>query len=361
MINIFQSFKSAIGRKTYLGVDIGTTSIKVVELTESGERPLLKNYGVLESYGHLDRLNNAIQTSSLKMLDRETSELLNMLLRKSNIKALDVVASLPPFAAFTALLDIPAMSPAETAETMQYQARAFVPLPISEVTIDWLPVGEYEDEKGIKKQEVFLISVPNEHIRKYQRIFKAAGLNLQALEIEGLSLARILTTGDPTLTLIVDIGARSTSINVAQNGFLKYSAQTDFSGGSLTQTIASGLNINVRRAEGLKKQRGLTGVGGEYELSTLMTPFLDVILSEVRRAKDNYEKNYKNKIERIILAGGGANLLGIEKYVFEQLRLPTSKADPFSKVIYPREAALFIKEISAPFAVALGLGVRQFL
>ncbi len=364
MFNPFKSFKSltsAISRRSYLGVDIGTTSMKIVELTDSGERPMLKNYGILESYGHLERLNNAIQTSTLKMLDRETSDLLLMLVRQLNIKTVDAVASLPSFVAFTAPLDMPVMSPEDTAQAMQYQARQFVPLPISEVTIDWLPIGQYEDEKGVKKQRVFLVSVPNEQIRKYQRIFKAAGLNLVALEVEGLSLARILTAGDPTLTIIADVGARSTAILVAQNGILKYSAQTDFAGGSLTQSIAGGLSINVRRAEELKKQRGLLGSGGEYELSTLMMPFLDVILSEVKRVRDNYEKTYREKVERIILSGGGANLLGIEKYTSDTFSLPTVKADPFTKIIYPPEAAPLVKELGPPFAVALGLGIRQFL
>lgn len=362
MFNFLKSLKSVVGRRSYIGVDIGTTSIKIVELTEAGGKPTLKNYGVLESYGHLERLNNAIQTSTLKMLDRETGELLNTLLKHLKISTTDAVASLPSFSAFTALLDVPAMTPQETAQAMQYQARAFVPLPISEVSIDWLPVGEYEDNKGVKHQQIFLISVPNEQIRKYQRIFKAAGLTLKALEIECLSLARILTTGDPTSTLIVDIGSCSTAVAVAEKGMLKYNVQTDWAGGSLTRTIASGLGINVRRAEELKKQKGLLGTGGEYDISTLMMPLLDAILSEVKRVKDNYEKNYRGKVERIILSGGGANLLGIEKYVADQFGLPTVKADPFSsKIVYPPEVKPLVKEIGPPFAVALGLGIRQFV
>jgi len=361
MLDFLKSLGSTFGKRSYLGVDVGTTSIKVVELTEAHGKTALKNYGVLESYGHLERLNNAIQTSALKMLDRETGELLNILLKDLKIGTTDVVASLPSFSAFTALLDVPAMTPQETAQAMQYQARAFVPLPISEVSIDWLPVGEYEDDKGAKHQQIFLVSVANEQVRKYQRIFNAAGLKLRALEIEGLSLARILTTGDPTSTLIVDIGARSTAIAVAEKGVLKYNVQTDWAGGSLTQAIASSLNINVKRAEELKKQKGLLGVGGEYEISTLMMPLLDVILSEVKRAKDNYEKNYSGKIERIILSGGGANLLGIQEYVADQFRLPTIKADPFNKVTYPPEVEPLVKEIGPTFAVALGLGIKHFI
>lgn len=361
MFKFLKSLKSAFGRRSYLGIDIGTTSIKIVELTEIRGKPALKNYGVLESYGHLERLNNAIQTSTLKMLDRETAELLNMLLKHLKVGTVDAVVSLPSFSAFTALLDVPAMSKEETSKAMQYQARAFVPLPISEVSIDWLPVGEYDDDRGIKHQQIFLVSVPNEQIRKYQRIFKAAGLTLRALEMETLSLARVLTAGDPTTTLIVDIGSRSTTIAVAEKGLLKYNVQTDWAAGSLTQAISSSLGINVRRAEELKKQKGLLGTGGEYELSTLIMPMLDVILSEVKRVKDNYEKNYRGKIERIILSGGGANLLGLEKYVEEQFRLPVFKADPFSKISYPLEIEPLVKEIGPPFAVALGLGIRQFI
>ena len=285
-----------MGRKSCLGVDIGTTSIKIVELEgKKGEKPMLKNYGALEGYGYLDRVNNAIQTSGLKMFDSDVKELLKILLKKVNPGTTEVVASIPPFSVFTTLLDIPMMSPQETAQAINYQARAFVPLPLTEVTIDWIPVSEYADERGIKKQQIFLISVPNEQIVKYKQIFSDVGLNLRTLEIEGLSLARLLTSGDPTLTMVVDIGGRSTSISVCAGGFLRYSAQIDFSGGSMTQAIASGLNISVQRAEELKKQRGLVGTGGEFELSTLMSPFLDVILSEVRRGEKKYEKKYKKK------------------------------------------------------------------
>jgi type IV pilus assembly protein PilM len=362
MPSFLNSLKSlVVSKNNILGVDIGTTSIKIVELADVKGKPVLKNYGALESYGHLERVNTSIQTSTLKMLDKETSDFLNALLEKLKITTRDAAASLPSFSAFTSLLDVPVMPPQEMDQAMQYQARAFVPLPISEVSIDWLPVGEYEDDKGVKHQQIFLASVPNEQVRKYQRIFKTAGLNLKALEIEGLSLARILTTGDPTTTLIVDIGSRSTALAIAEKGFLKYNAQTDWGGSSITQSIAASLGVNAKRAEEVKKQNGLLGSDGERELSTLMMPMLDVILNEVRRFKDNYEKNYHGKVERIILSGGGSILPGLEKYVSEQFKMPAVKADPFSKVVYPVEAEPIIKEVGPSFSVALGLAIRQFI
>lgn len=349
-------------KKSYLGIDIGTTSIKLVELEgKKGEKPTLKNYGALEGYGYLDRVNNAIQTSSLKMFDSEVKDLLKVLIAKTKPKAKNVIASLPSFAAFTTLLDIPMMSPQETAQAVHYQARAFVPVPLTEVTLDWLPITEYDDERGIHKQQIFLISVPNDNIRKYKDIFAGVGLTLRTLEVEALSLARLLTTGDPTLTLVVDIGGRSSAIAVCGGGLVRHSFQTDFAGGSLTQSLASGLNINIQRAEELKKQRGLVGTGGEYELSTLIAPYLDVILSEAKRVKDSYERTYKVKIERIMLTGGGANLKGIEEYVSSEFGMPVLKADPSARMQYPPNVSPLLPEIASPFAVAFGLALREFI
>jgi type IV pilus assembly protein PilM len=355
----FKSFKSNFSG-SYVSVDIGTASIKTAVIDKSGGTPVIKNYAILESHGHLDRVNNAIQTSSLKILDTETAEMLKKLFKEMGVSTVNVVASLPAFSVFTSLLEMPSMSSEEMAQAIQFQARSFVPLPLTEITIDWIPVGEYTDDKGTKKQRIFLVAIPNEQIHKYKQIFQLAGLKLTTLEVETLSLARLLTEGDPSDTLIVDIGARSTAIAVAAGGTIKLNAQTDFAGSSLTQAIARGLGINVQRAEDLKRQRGITGTGGEYQISTLMLPYLDVILNEVRRVKDEYEKTYRAKVSRIIFSGGGANLIGIEKYAFDQFRLPVIKAQPFDRIRYTSEISPLINELGAPLSVALGLGLGRF-
>ena len=351
-------WQSIFGNAACLGIDIGTTSIKIAEVAESSSIFHLKNYGLLESYGHLERLNDAIQTSSLKLFERETVNLLVTLLKQVKPSTKNVVASIPPFSSFVTLLEMPMMSDADTSKGMSFQVRQYIPLPVSEVAIDWLKVGEKEDENGIKKQQVLLISVPNEQIKKYQMIFKSAGLNLVSLEIEGLALTRMLINGDQTPTLIMDIGARSTNLLITDQGHLKLSAQTDFAGGTLTQAVASGLNINVKRAEELKKLRGLLGSGGEYELSTLMFPYLDAIIGEAKHLKIRYETEYAGKVERVILAGGCANLPGIQAYVGEQLGLPASKANPFSHISYPNNLEPIIGDLGPMFGVALGLALR---
>ena len=350
-------FGKIFSHKSILGVDIGTTSIKIVKF-KSGKKPELEDYAILESYRHFERANETIQTSNLKMLDKTTTEFLQQAIKNLDVKNTEVVASVQAFSAFVTLLELPLMSAEETANAMNFQAKQYIPLPLSEVTIDWVKAGEKTDESGKNIQQVLLVSVPNEIIKKYENIFQAAGLNLVALEVEGLSLARALTAHSPELTLIVDIGSRSTSILIAQRGFLKFMSQTDFAGGSLTQNLASGTGLAPIEAEMLKRERGLA-IGAGTQLSTLMLPIADVILNEVRQVKDNFEKTYKEKVAKVVLSGGGANLTGLDGYFSRQLGLPAVKADALSAISYPAELEPLISELNPALAISIGFAIRN--
>ncbi len=340
--------------KSYLGVDIGTTSIKIVELKKAGPKPVLRGYCLLESHAHLENLGSAIQTSNLKMMDKETAGYLKMALDGLGTKTQEAVASVPAFSAFTTLIEMPLMSASDTGKAMDFQMKQYVPMPLSEVTTDWVKVAEKKGEAGQPIQQVLLVSIPNELIEKYKNIFQTVGLKLTGLEIEGLSLARVLTAGPGETTMIVDIGSRSSSILIARAGFLKFISQTDFASGSLTQNIASGLNLSAAQAEELKRQRGIAA-----ELSTLQTPVLDAIINEGKSVKESFEKSYKEEIKRVIVTGGGANLVGIDKYFGQQFGLPTAKDSSFAVVSYPAELEPLIRELSPTFAIAIGLAMRN--
>ena len=361
MRNIFsllgQSFSSS-----YLGVDLGTTSMKVVEVGKGKQLPKVLNYGILELAGHLLRANKVLQTSTLKIFEEEAVQFLKLLIKEVRPKTTRAVASIPSFSVFMTVLDFPDMESGDLEKTMVFQARQYIPLPISEVAIDWLKVGEFEDQKGQLRQQVLLISVPQEQIKKYQRIFNLAGLHLDALEVESLSAVRALIGTDPTSTIILDIGSRSTNISLVEKGHLKFNVQSDFAGASFTQALATSLSINPMRAEELKRERGIVNTGPSYELSTIMLPFLDAIINEVKKAEFNYQTQFPQapKMERVILSGGGARLLGIEKYVQTELGIPVVKSSPFSRFEYPPEMEPLVPELNPQLTVSLGLALRQF-
>lgn len=359
MANPLNFFKEKFS-SSHLAVDIGTTSIKIAEVKSDGKKPEIVNYGVLESSGYLARANQALQTSNLKIFETDVIELLKTLVHEMGVGTREAFASLPLFSAFTTILDFPRMDPKEIEKALVYQAKQYVPLPIEEVALDWLSVGQYQDDKGFDHQKVLLISVPREQIRRYQRMFQAAGLTLRALEIESLSITRLFAN-DPTPTIIVDIGSRSTNIVFMESGALTWSSQTDFASFSLTQALASSLQINPIRAESLKKEKGILGIGPNYELSTIMLPFLDAIINEVKKAQFVYGEQLASakKAERIVLSGGGANLLGIEKYFEHEFGIPVVKAAPFLQFSYPENIASFVPELGPVMGVALGLGMKE--
>lgn len=348
------------GPSSYLGVDIGTTSIKIAEIGKSRYGLELQNYGILESYGHLERVNNAIQTSTLKIMEADTAQLLKTLIAHSNFKSRDAIASIPSFAVFTTLFEMPQMDNAEIEKAMQFQISQYIPLPVTEVSIDWIKVGERQDDQGFVKEQILLISIPNETIGKYQRIFAAAGLRLHAIEIESLALLRSVANADMSSVLIVDIGSRSTNITAVDKGAIRYNYQTDLSGAGITQALAGGLGVKIRRAEKLKRERGILG-GSESELSTLMMPFVDAILNEVKRAKIKYEQSFGNPITQLVFAGGGSKMPGFISYAQEQLGLPITIANPFLKVRYPSSLEPIVRDIGPSFAVSIGLGIKEFI
>ncbi|MDD4930994.1 MAG: type IV pilus assembly protein PilM [Candidatus Colwellbacteria bacterium] len=357
--NILSRLKLRADKGPVLGVDIGTISVKVAEVIPQAGKLRLSNYGLVEIGGYLERSNSVIQTSSLKMDEAETAGLLKEAVHRMGTRTKQAIGVVPSFASFTSLIELPPMTAQELEQAIPYQARSLVPLPISEVAIDWINVGSYEDDNGNTKQQILLISVPNDQIASYQSVFKRAGLKLKYLEIEGLSLARSLTYGSTGNILIIDIGAFTTTIVIADGGSLRFVGQTDFSGNSLTQALSKGLGITPRRAEALKKQRGLSGMTGEYGLSTLMLPFVDVILNEVRRVRDVFEGKHKKKIDKILLSGGGGDLIGFSEYVQKQLGIPTEKGDPFRNVSYPPESAPLVRNIASRFSVAVGAGAKD--
>ncbi len=358
-LDFFKDIGNFLRTGSVLGVDIGTVSVKLAELGKRGDRFRLLNYGFLETKKYFERPNEALQTSSLKLSESDATELLKTLLRETGVRSKVAVASIPSFSGFIAPLEMPMLTQAETAKTVGFEARQYIPLPISEVSIDWLKVDEFENAEGAPMQRILLIGIPNEIIKKYKTIFKNCGLKLTALEIESISLVRAL----PQFlrpTLIVDIGAESTTIIVTEGGVLKHSSQTDYGGIHLTQALSKSLGVSVRRAEELKRRRGLEATGGESELSTLIVPFLDVIIQEVRYAADSYERRFAKKIGGFALTGGGAELLGVEKYFGTQLGLPVVAPEIFGNVDYDEKLEPLRKNFSKNFPVAVGLAKRYF-
>lgn len=354
------SFFGGIGKpRAVLGVDIGTSSVKVAEFARGKQLPALAGYALLEDQARLQRSSGAVQSSSVKLSAGQLTELLKLALEKGKFSARTAVASVPPFVNFTAILDLPQMEPRELEAALSFQARQYIPVPLEEVSLQWLKVGEIREPSGTVRQLVMLNAVPGEYVAHCREAFAAAGLSLASLEIEQLALVRGAVGPDQTPTLVLDIGAQSTGIIVAEHGQLTFAEQADTGGDAVTQALAGSTGLSPVRADAMKREHGLIGEGPGREVAAIAMPAVDALLGEVKKAIYTYESRFQKRIgvERVLLTGGGANLRGIEGRLGNALQLPVARAAPLYRVEYPAGLEPLLPELNPALALAFGLAL----
>lgn len=337
-----------------VGVDIGTTSIKIVELQKIGDAFELKNYA--EYRKSLEQKSLLTESTSFFLFEENLAITLKNLLTKAKIKEKGVIISLPVFSSFFTLIEFPAMPPEEISGAVKFQAHQYIPVPLSEVVLDWQIVEE--DISSRNKIKILLVAVPKDIIEKYTKLSHDTEINLKALEIESFALVRSLISEEEP-SLIFDIGGGTSSLTIVDRKVVRVSHGLDFYGLTLTRSLSKHLNISLERAEKLKKERGIKKQV-ENLIYPVLAPVIDKIIFVLERELNNYRfLNPNRDIKKIILSGGGALLPGIADYFCQKLKVETEIGNPFKDIIYSTALEEIIKEIGPTFAVAVGLAMRN--
>ena len=351
--------------RSKIGIDIGTSSIKVVELEKESGRFVLKNYGLFEfkgSDGALQAKEPKQTQNMLKLPDREIVWGIKEVLKKAKIKTTNVVASIPSFSTFSTVIEMPYLSEQDLAKSLPFEARKYIPVPLDEVIFDWsiidFPKGPIDATKQTSV-EVFLAAVPKDETTRYQRIMKESGLNLRALELENSALIRALLGNVLSPTVIVNIGGRSTSILIANKGFERVSHNYEVGGFEITKSIARSLGVSLEKADELKKRLGLKDID-ENVVNTAMRSLIDMMVFETRKTITNYEETKNQKISRVLLVGGLTNMPNFVNYFQQKLGREIYVGNAFARIAYPQELSSVMQELTSTFAVAAGLAMREF-
>jgi len=342
-----------------LGVDIGTTNIKMVELSSSGNEISLENYGVLETYSYLERPNAAIQSSYFKIVEEVTSDLVKKLLSTLKPKTRRSVISLPIFSSFVTVFEVPFQEEKEISRAIPFEAKKYIPLPLEELTIDWAIIGGPEAAVKNVGSKILLIAIPKELIRRYQKIAKDSGLDAVAFELESVALGRSLIGQEKSPVLILDIGSQSSNLAVIDNGYLVSNESLTTAGAEITHVLAQGLGISKERAEEFKRVKGFNVTPQEAEVVNLMMPIIDYFGSEITRAMSIYKERTSRDVKKVMLAGGTANLPGLDGYLSQALNLDVQRAWPFNHISYQQFLEPLLKEIGPSLSVATGLALRE--
>lgn len=355
--------------ENFFGVDIGTSSIKIVELSSENGRPKLENYGILDNISFVENLPaSPLPLSGILptgIFFGQAAEMTKRLAQKSGIKLGRVNMSVPIFSSFLTLMDLPAMSETEVAQAIQFEAKEYIPIPLEQVVLDWTILGQApqatdQAQGQSQRMQVLLIAIPKDLISEYTKIASQAGFELAAIELETASAARVLVSNDPTPVALLDIGARSSTVSIVDQGFLQISHAVETSGEDITRALAQGLNISSKRAEQLKRERGLRVISGEGEISSIVTPLIDVIISNVKNIMDIHSAKTGHKVEKLIIYGGMSSLIDLDKYLAQKLNLDISVAAPFKRIVYPQKLEPIINNVGVDLTIALGLALRDF-
>ncbi len=330
-------------KKSVLGVDIGTSSIKLVQV-DKGSTPQLKTYGIVAIPEPI-----SLQTSDATV--EEIAQLLKNLAERANVTTKRCIASLPNGVVFTSVIDMPLMSEKELSASMTFEAKKYVPLPFSEIDLSWSVIVE---DPAAAIMKVLLIAVPKQIKHTYVKVFELAGLELEIIDIEALALIRSLVT-DPTKNdVIIDIGAKVTGINLVKNGLLQLTRSLNIGGDTMTDRIAQALNITFDRAERFKQDFGLKET--EF-LPEAVKPVLGTIKHEIAQLISIY-KSHNVNLDRIVFTGGGAQMPGVTTF-FEDLGVTPVLANSLSRVSYSVEAKPILERYTLLLGVPIGLALRN--
>ncbi len=351
---IFNPFKNPFMMffpKKMLGIDIGTASVKIVELSRWGGGKTLENYGEINSPALYKESFRNMERGSYLLPDYFVARAIRAILDEARIKTKEVIFSIPDFSTFCTSFELPPMSEKEIPNAVQYTAPQYIPLPISETALDWKIIG---GEPGDKRTpiKIFLVAVPRRIIEEYQSVARMAGLELYALEAEALSIARSLVKDSKKTICLLDIGVQSTTINIIEKGSLKKSYSFNFSSGQLTNAVASAMGVGYTEAEEIKSKEGL--LSKNEGISRNLYLLVDPILSEVKNIVLDYYQREGKEIEEIYLSGGTAHLPGLKAYFGEVFKKDIDVPNCFSDLLYPPILEDTLEKMGPSFSVAVG-------
>ncbi len=369
--NIFSGFNKIkignTGENSAIGVDIGTSSIKIVEIKRKAGKAVLETYGAiaLGPYAELE----AGRVTNLPV--EKAAVALTEVLKQSGVTGKNVAASIPIQSSLVFTINLPAsISEDEIATIVPTEARKYIPVPITEVSIDYfiLPKREQTFEEmntteissmPADKINVLVVATQNDAVGKYRSILSQSELTSSFFEIEIFSSIRANFEHELSPVLLIDFGASRTKLSIVEFGMVKGYHTIDRGGADITNSISKSLSISFAEAEKMKKDFGLYGDPAEKTLADIIKVHIDYIFSETNNVLLGYEKKNDRTISKVIFTGGGALLKGLKEVAVNNFRAEIETGRPFSKVEAPAFLEKVLLSMGPEFAVALGLALRK--
>jgi len=338
-----------------VGLDIGTNSVKLVELDRTKNTFRLKNIGIAK----LPRdtiVNGTIIHAEL------LEQTIKTLFSEYKIKNKNVAISISGHPVIIKKITTDLMPEDELENTLPFEAEQYIPFSLDEVNLDFQILGPCEDKEN--KMNVMLVAAKRAMISDYVSVLQSAGLKAVIVDIDVFALENMFISNyspEQNITVaLVDMGASVTNINIVKNGVSQFTRDIFMGGNQITEEIQRQLSINYEDAEALKCGEQIAGINQDL-LKEIIERASSTITNEIQRSLDFYISSTYGEISQVYLSGGGSRTSGFREIFTKRVTVPLEYTNPFHAITYDENMfdAEYIKDLSPFAAIGVGLALRS--
>jgi type IV pilus assembly protein PilM len=344
-------------KQPLIGVDISSTAIKLLQLSQTGGRYRVEHYAVEPLPPNAVVEKNIVESEAV-------GEAVRRAVTRSGAKSKHAAAAVAGSSVITKVITLPGnLDEDEMEDQIQLEAAQYIPYPIEEVSLDFEVLGPVPSNPDMVN--VMLVASRSENVEVRQSALDLGGLTADIMDVEAFAMenafrliADHLSVSRDGLVALVDVGATMTTLNVLRNQRSIYTREQVFGGKQLTDEVMRRYGLSYEEA-GMAKRQG--GLPESYEVEVL-EPFKEAMVQQISRLLQFfYAGSEFNRIDQLVLAGGCASILGIAEMVEEQLGVPTLIANPLANMsLGPRVQAHALAQDAPALMIACGLALRSF-
>lgn len=344
------------GKKPHLvGLDIGSRTIKAAEVVET------KKGRVLNNFNTIDIEPGIIEEGAIK--DPEAvSAAIRELFKNSKLKEQNVAISVGGYSVIVKKINVKTMTEDELHDTIHFEAEQYIPFDISDVNLDFQILGE--SEQNPNQMSVILVAAKKEMVSEYVSLIQMAGLNACIIDVDAFALQNIFEVNyaqEEENVALIDIGASKTSLNLLKGNSSVFMRDVSLGCGQINEKISSFANCSLEEADEIKLSRQSEKVSVE-DLKGIVSTVVTDWCSEIKRALDFFYSSYpEDQIKRIILSGGGANIIEFRKLLAEETATPVEIINPFENISVDNKSLddSYLEQIAPQAAICMGIAIRK--
>jgi type IV pilus assembly protein PilM len=341
-------------QKEIVGIDIGSSSVKLVQLKEQ------KGGFTLQSVGILPLPPEAIVDNTL-MDSSSIAETIQKLMDNLDVDVKEAACSVSGNSVIIRKIALPAMPPEELEDQIHWEAEQYIPFDINDVNVDFQILDSDTDDPS--KMNVLLVASKKDIVNDYVAVFNEAGIRLSVVDVDSFAVQSAFEmnydVAPEEVTALINIGAGIMNLNIVKNGVSLFTRDVQMGGNLFTEEIQKQFGVSSEDAERIK----ITGEGADAaRLGETVARVNETLALEVRRSLDFYNSTAgEGRIAQIYLSGGGAKIGTLPEAISQKLGTPVEVIDPFRKIRYDEKQfdPDFVREIGPVVTVAVGLATRR--